>query len=303
MISPEWLADILAAVVIAVALFSAARLVAARGRRRRCEVDADGMHVLMGVAMAGMLVPRLATLPDPVWGAVFAAGAGWFGWRAIRVRGLAPAGGPTADTTGPGLGRDCCPYPVPHLIDCLAMVYALFAVPAIAAARAPATGGGMSGMGGAGGGASFPVIGLVLAVCVCGYVVWLADRIQRFAGMQTTAPATAAASAATGWSRASGPARAATWGGRAADQAMPGPAMAGSAMAGSAMAGMTGPAPAGPGSPPAVAAMGQATAGRPASPVHHQHTQHAAALLAPRTATCCKIAMGVAMVVMLIDLL
>jgi hypothetical protein len=254
MISPAWLADILAAVAIAVAVFSLARLVAARGRRRRCEVDADGMHAVMGVAMAGMLVPRLATLPDPVWGAVFAAGAGWFGWRAIRSRrvGLAlPPGAGLADGGGHsrlGLTRDCCPYPVPHLIDCLAMVYALFAVPAIAAARAPGAGGGMGGMSGAGGGASFPVIGLVLAVGACGYVVWLADRIQRFAAVPATVSVGGASTPIA-----------------------------------------------------AVAAMGRPEAAGLVSPP--PHGQHAAALLAPRTATCCKIAMGVAMVVMLIDLL
>ncbi len=101
MISPGWLADILAAVVIAVALFSAARLAAARGRQRRCEVDADGVHVLMGIAMAGMFVPQLATLPDPVWAAVFAAGAGWFGWRAVRVRRLAAGAGRPAPPARP----------------------------------------------------------------------------------------------------------------------------------------------------------------------------------------------------------
>lgn len=55
MTGPSWLADVLAAVVISVALFSAGRLIASRGRPRRGEVDADGVHVLMGVAMAGML--------------------------------------------------------------------------------------------------------------------------------------------------------------------------------------------------------------------------------------------------------
>ena len=247
MISPAWLAYLLAAVVITVALFSAARLVAARGRRRRCEVDADSMHVVMGIAMAGMFVPELAVLPDPLWAVLFATGAAWFGWRAIRVRRLAAAGAPApgAMLSGPaavsaaahsahasrrGLGRDCCPFPVPHLIDCLAMVYALLAVPAIVATSAPQASGGMGGgmavmshggdMAGAGG-ARIPVIGLILAVLVCGYIVWLADRIQRYA------PAPSAIQAGAG----------------------------------------------------------------------------SAALLAPRAATCCKIAMGVAMGVMLIDLL
>jgi Domain of unknown function (DUF5134) len=270
MISPAWLGYVLAAVVIAVALFSAARLVAARGGQRRCEVDADGMHVVMGVAMAGMFVPGLAVLPEPVWAVIFAAGAGWFGWRAIRVRQLAAAGAPGMPPVQrqpgvlqarPGLGRDCCPFPVPHLIDCLAMVYALLAVPAIVATAVPQAsgsvtagtghGGGMGmlshGGGMAGGGARIPLIGLVLAVLVCGYIVWLADRIQRDG-------ATPAGS------------RAALAGNRAA--------------------------------PVSLADNSKSDNSKTTGGGHAP-----AALLAPRAATCCKIAMGVAMGVMLIDLL
>jgi hypothetical protein len=216
-----------------------------------------------------------------VWAAAFAAGAGWFGWRAVRVRrpaaGAEPSGaarparppGGRTPLTRAGLGRDCCPYPVPHLIDCLAMIYALLAVPAAGAARHPAGGGMVAGMSGmAAGGARFPVIGLVLALFVCGYVVWLADRIQRFAaGAREAVPA-----------RAGLPALAVATAALGASTARPGRAGA----------------QAGPASPaPGAAAGGAADA----------HAGHVAALLAPRAATCCKIAMGVAMGVMLIDLL
>src|SRR5258707_7472974 len=60
-----------------------------RLRGRATEVDADGLHVVMGVAMAGMFEPRLNPLPALVSPAVFAAGA----WVAL-------AGGPRR---GPGL--------------------------------------------------------------------------------------------------------------------------------------------------------------------------------------------------------
>ena len=230
MTSPGWLAGILAAVVLVVALFSAVRLIAARGRRRRGEVDADGMHVLMGVAMAGMFVPRLATLPDAAWGAVFGLGAVWFAGRAWRDRG----------GRDPLAGRWCA-YPVPHLIDCAAMVYVLWAVPAMAGGGQPETGGGMGAMGAAAAGARYPVIGLALAVGVCGYVVWLLDRLP---ALQHPALASA------------------------------GPAFPDRDGYGAGFR----PEP------------GTITMPRPA-------------LLAPRTATCCKIAMGVAMGVMLIDVL
>ena len=56
---PGWLTVIFAAAMIAVAAYCAGRLVVARWRRRPTDVDSDGMHVVMGVAMAGMLVTGL----------------------------------------------------------------------------------------------------------------------------------------------------------------------------------------------------------------------------------------------------
>jgi hypothetical protein len=66
----------------------------------------------MGTAMAGMLVPRLSALPSSVWVVIFAIAAAWFGWRAVRTRGFAAAG---------PLSR----FPVPHLIESVAMLYML----------------------------------------------------------------------------------------------------------------------------------------------------------------------------------
>ena len=56
---PAWLTDIFAGVMITVAAYCAGRLVVARWWRRPTDVDSDGMHVVMGVAMAGMLVAGL----------------------------------------------------------------------------------------------------------------------------------------------------------------------------------------------------------------------------------------------------
>jgi hypothetical protein len=245
MTGPGWLADILAAVVLVVAAFSAARLIAARGRQRRGEADADGMHVVMGVAMAGMFVPQLATLPGAAWGAVFGAGAAWFAGRAWRDR----------RGRGPLAGRWCA-YPVPHLVDCVAMVYVLWAVPALAGSRPAAgdgmgAGGGMTAMGGGAAGVRWPVIGLTLAVAVCGYVVWLLDRL-------------------------------------------PAAALAAAAVSAAPVLASPGPGAARPGGD-------RFSAGDSGQPVTVMSS--APALLAPRAATCCKIAMGVAMGVMLIDVL
>ena len=63
MSGPAWLTDIFAAVMITVAAYCASRLVVARWWRRPTDVDSDGVHVVMGVAMAGMLVTGLRFLP------------------------------------------------------------------------------------------------------------------------------------------------------------------------------------------------------------------------------------------------
>jgi Domain of unknown function (DUF5134) len=46
------------------------------------EPAADGLHVLMGVAMAGMLQPQLTPVPGTIWRAVFAVAGAWFAWQA-----------------------------------------------------------------------------------------------------------------------------------------------------------------------------------------------------------------------------
>ena len=116
MAGPSWLAGTFAAVMIVIAAYSASRLVFSRLRGRATEYDADALHVVMGGAMAGMLVPRLSLLPEEVWAAVFVIAAAWFGWHAIRRRGLGIS------------GASRCRYPMPHLIECAAMIYMLLPV-------------------------------------------------------------------------------------------------------------------------------------------------------------------------------
>jgi hypothetical protein len=266
-ITPPWLADAFAALVLAIAAFSAARLIAARSRRNQDEVDADGIHVLMGVAMAGMFVPRLATLPAPLWEAIFAAGAAWFGGRAVQVRRARLAGGPGRPEHL--AAAHYCRYPVPHLIDCAAMLYMFWAVAAVRSASGAAA--GMSGM--AAGGARLPVLDLALALAICGYVVWMGDRFPLLSSPLPAGSATARP-------------------GPAGDLVTARPA-AGSGQAGLADAAvLTGTS----------AAVVPAAGGGPVPP-GAPATWPARTFLAPRTATCCKIAMGVAMGVMLVDLL
>ena len=59
---PAWLTAIFAAASLAVAIYCAGRLVVARRAHRPTELDTDGAHVIMGVAMAGMLISGLRTI-------------------------------------------------------------------------------------------------------------------------------------------------------------------------------------------------------------------------------------------------
>ena len=134
---PSWILDIFAAIMLVVAAVSAARLVAARPWQHRTRpaalADIDVAHLLMAIAMAGMLAPGLQTLPDGAWEVIFAVMTVWFGYRVVRdaqvsgVRALA--------------GGHCAP----HLVHAGAMLYMFAAV------SAP-TGHGSGGMGGMGGG-------------------------------------------------------------------------------------------------------------------------------------------------------
>lgn len=164
MAAPVWLSGVFAAVMLAITVYCAGRLIAAAAWRRESELDADGMHLFMGAAMAGALAPELSVVTPGVWETVFAVTAAWFAGQVVRVR------------RGDSAGRWRCPHPVPHLAESLAMVYML------AAARAPAPGGGntgaaMPGMGAVAGMARFPVVAVMLALFMVGYVAWLGDRL------------------------------------------------------------------------------------------------------------------------------
>ena len=153
---PAWLTDIFAAASLAVAVYCAGRLAAARRWHRPTELDTDGAHVVMGVAMAGMLVSGLRTLPSAIWEVVFAAGAAWFGYRMLQAR---RAGQPSPWRSS---------HPLPHLVECAAMVFMFLILPASVAAR---------GMTMTATESRFSFLTLPLALFLFGYVVWLGDRV------------------------------------------------------------------------------------------------------------------------------
>ena len=167
MTGPSWLAGILAVSMIATAAYCASRLIIARAHRRKDERDVDLIHTVMGVAMAGMLVSWLNPLPDGVWAVMFGAGTGWFGWRAWLTRRGRHGRADVSDTDPPAHRHH-----VPHLVMCGAMVYMLLAAGAVASATHPAM-----TMGGPAAADRFPLLALVLAVFMVGYVMWQADRL------------------------------------------------------------------------------------------------------------------------------
>jgi hypothetical protein len=201
---PGWLDGVFAALMMLITVCCAGRLAIGRLRDRDTEPEADGLHVLMGVAMAGMFEPQLSPVPGPVWQAVFAAAAAWFSWRAIRVRSRSPA------------GASRCAHPVPHAVESVVMVYMLLPSGAETVGRGP--GMTMAGMGGPGGAAAGnPVLALVLALFMLGYILWTTDQLASLSRSKSAPPLgagpsgqpTAAPSPATVIQRPPGPGTAA----------------------------------------------------------------------------------------------
>ena len=156
--------------MILAAGYSASRRAVSRRRGLATEADSDGLHTVMGAAMAGMLVPSLNLLPAATWMVVFGAGAAWFGACAARSQSQARFSWQ-------------CRYPVPHLIECIAMLYMLLAV---RSAR-QGTGMAMPGMGTSPGtSAAFPALAVVLALFMLGYVMWATDQLASLARAKIT---------------------------------------------------------------------------------------------------------------------
>jgi hypothetical protein len=166
MTGPSWLADFLAVVMIATAAYCFSRLVAAWRWQRRTDYDVDGVHILMGVAMAGMLVPRLNPFWDGGWEVIFAAAAAWFGWQTLR--------GYRSELA---VGRRWATLHLQHVVACGAMLYMFLAV---APAKAASSGSGMV-MGSPGSATRFPTLALLLTLALVCFVIWNADRFTSLA--------------------------------------------------------------------------------------------------------------------------
>jgi len=172
MSTPAWLLDILAALMLVVAAVSAARLVTTRPWRTgggaiaaQAGPDVDVAHLLMAIAMAGMLAASLATLSNAAWDVIFGLMTAWFAWRVWR------------DTRANGVRALAGGHCAPHLVHSAAMLYMF------AALTGPAAGGsGMSGMGASAGSSMqtlrYPTLAFVFALILVGYSAWDLDRLS-----------------------------------------------------------------------------------------------------------------------------
>jgi hypothetical protein len=177
---PAWILDVFAALMLAVAAVSAARLVAARPWQRGAVItDTDISHLLMGLAMAGMLASSLTTLPNTAWEVIFGVLTAWFAYRVVR------------DARANGVRALAGGHCAPHLVHSGAMLYMFLAL------AAPMAGGsGMSGMGGSSGSTlKYPTLAFVFALILIGYTIWDLDQLSalRYSLAATVAGATSPA--------------------------------------------------------------------------------------------------------------
>ncbi|HEX4223108.1 MAG TPA: DUF5134 domain-containing protein [Pseudonocardiaceae bacterium] len=156
---PIWLAGAFAAVMLGIAIYCVGRLIAAHRTGRRTERDVDLVHVGMGTAMAGMLVPSANPLAGHAWNLgwtlFFGLGVCWFGARLLIS--LIEAGRPGSAPA--------------HLIGSGAMLYMVTATPA---------GSGMAGMSmGMSGSVTTPLLTLLLIGLLGGFAVLATDQALR----------------------------------------------------------------------------------------------------------------------------
>jgi Domain of unknown function (DUF5134) len=266
--TPAWILDVLAALMLAVAAVSAARLAAARPwRPGSVIIDTDIAHLLMAIAMAGVLTSALSTLPDEAWEVIFGLMIGWF---AVRVARDARVSGVRALAGG---------HCAPHLVHSGAMLYMFLGMTATSGAMA-----GMPGMSAASPSMPMlrdPTLAFVFALALIGYSVWDLDQLSGRRYSLTSARVTLVSVRADA------------------------PAMAGAIPAGTAVLGgpepVRGAAPAIAGTTPPSGAVGDESVGYAA--VAERDVPGGALgrlLLSPAVTIGCRVTMGVVMTFMLL---
>jgi hypothetical protein len=196
MTGPSWLAAVFGVVMLVAAAASLLRIISARRTGRRTDYDIDIHNVLMGVSMAGMLIPSLLIVtagPSTV---------AWFvGWVLIAIWFAVGVARDAARRTG---GVRFNGHHIPHLVMSAAMAYMFGVLLVPAGPSGHSSMSGMSGMSTAAGGGLVPLATLDYAfvIFMVAYTVLVVDRLPtvaalgpvsaRFAGPAVPAPAAAA---------------------------------------------------------------------------------------------------------------
>ena len=178
MMSPACLFDILAALMLVVAAVCATRLATARLPANRLSAaeptrsrstpcgssgaDTNIAHLLMSIAMAGMLAPSVKTLPPHAWEMILCLLTARFAWRLV------------GDTKVNSLRSLVSGHRAAHLFHCAAMVYMF-------AALTTSDGMDMTGMGsGMARSLKYPALALAFAFVLACYSVW--DLLGQLSG-------------------------------------------------------------------------------------------------------------------------
>jgi hypothetical protein len=189
---PRSLSDGLAVIMLAIAAYCAIRPAAARRWHRTTERDSDAAHVLMGVAMAAVLMPGLNPVGTGAWTVALAAACVWFAARAVLDRRARLS---RADRAGPAIGADSAGrtpnrpgtgsgHHLVHLLSCGSMLYMLLGASSVAASAATVTSlppGDAAGTSLTTGAAISPLIAFALALAMAGSVVVTTDRLAMVA--------------------------------------------------------------------------------------------------------------------------
>jgi hypothetical protein len=175
MIGPTWLAAIFGVIMLVAAVVAAVRIIAAWRAHRTTDYQIDIHNALMGVSMAGMLIPSLlivTTGPSTIaWLVVWILLTIWLAISVAR------------DTAQRTHGNRFTGHHLPHLVMSAAMVY-MFAVMLVPASDSSDSGmSGMSGMSAGGGLVPLATLDYAFVLFMVGYAVLVVDRLPALAAI------------------------------------------------------------------------------------------------------------------------
>jgi hypothetical protein len=175
MIGPTWLAAIFGVIMLVAAVVAAVRIIAAWRAHRTTDYQIDIHNVVMGVSMAGMLIPSLlivTTGPSTIaWLVVWILLTIWFAISVAR------------DAAQRTHGNGFTGHHLPHLVMSAAMVY-MFAVMLVPASDSSDSGmSGMSGMSAGGGLVPLATLDYAFVLFMVGYAVLVVDRLPALAAI------------------------------------------------------------------------------------------------------------------------